>query len=289
MDKVLVTGGLGFIGSHLVERLRKENEVIVLDRKGGDIKKELKDITEKDLGGVKTVYHLAAEADVKSEAQKHFDDNILSTFVLLQKMKVSGVKDLVFMSSSTVYGEPSVMPTPESYGPLKPISVYGASKLACEALISSFCYSYGMEASMFRLANVIGKGCHGVIRDFIEKLRKDPGALEILGDGKQRKSYLYIDDVIDGIFLGHSERESRVEVYNLGSDDWIEVTEIARIVAKAMRLDPEFEFKDTLGGRGWVGDVRTMLLDCSRMKEKGWRAENSRKAVERTVREILKE
>ncbi|MDY6986111.1 MAG: NAD-dependent epimerase/dehydratase family protein, partial [Candidatus Thermoplasmatota archaeon] len=246
MEKVLVTGGMGFIGRHLVERLRKENEVIVLDRRGGDIKKDLMHISEKDLEGVRKVYHLAADADVKSSAEELFDGNILSTFVLLQRMKECNVKEIIFTSSSTVYGEPPVIPTPESYGPLKPISFYGASKLSCEAMISSFCSSYGMEASIFRLANVIGEGCHGVIKDFIEKLRKDPKALEILGDGKQKKSYLYIDDAIDGILSGHAGRESRVEIYNLGSDDWTEVTEIARIVAEAMKIKPELIFKSEL-------------------------------------------
>jgi len=289
MGKILVTGGSGFIGKHLVEKLRKENEVIVLDRRAGDIKKDLKEINERDLEGVETVYHLAAEADVKSSAEKQFDDNILSTFVLLQRMKECRVKEIVFTSSSTVYGEPSTIPTPESYGPLKPISLYGASKLSCEALISSFCYSHNVESSIFRLANVIGKDCHGVIKDFIEKLRRDSNTLEILGDGKQKKSYLHIDDAIEGIILGHSKREERVEIYNLGSDDWIEVKEIALIVSKAMALKPEFRFKDELNGRGWVGDVKTMLLDCSRIKGKGWRAENSREAVEKTVREIMDE
>jgi UDP-glucose 4-epimerase len=289
MGKILVTGGSGFIGKHLVEKLRKENEVVILDKRAGDIKKDLKEINEKDLEGIETVYHLAAEADVKSSAKKQFDDNILSTFVLLQRMKECRVREIVFTSSSTVYGEPSTIPTPESYGPLKPISIYGASKLSCEALISSFCYSYDMDSSIFRLANVIGKGCHGVIKDFIEKLRRDSTTLEILGNGKQKKSYLHIDDVIEGITLGRSKREDRVEIYNLGSDDWIEVKEIALIVSKAMGLNPELRFKDELNGRGWVGDVKTMLLDCSLIKEKGWRVRGSREAVELTVKELLGE
>lgn len=228
------------------------------------------------------------KADVKAPAENHFDENVYSTFILLQKMREADVKKIIFTSSSTVYGEPPVVPTPESYGPLKPISMYGASKLACEAFISSFCFSYDMEASIFRLANVIGKGCHGVINDFIRKLNENPKELEILGDGKQRKSYLYVDDAINGILLGSEKRESRVEIYNLGSDDWTEVKEIAGIISKGMRLSPEFRFRNELNGRGWVGDVKTMLLDCSYIKSKGWRAENnSRESVERTAQELL--
>jgi len=290
---VMVTGGSGFIGGHLVKRLQDEGkEVVLLDRrecKGTrQVKKELKDIRKEDLKGIETVYHLAAEADVKARAENHFDENVYSTFILLQKMREADVKKIIFTSSSTVYGEPPVVPTPESYGPLKPISMYGASKLACEAFISSFCFSYDMEASIFRLANVIGKGCHGVINDFIRKLNENPKELEILGDGKQRKSYLYVDDAINGILLGSEKRESRVEIYNLGSDDWTEVKEIAGIISKGMRLSPEFRFRNELNGRGWVGDVKTMLLDCSYIKSKGWRAENnSRESVERTAQELL--
>jgi UDP-glucose 4-epimerase len=288
----MVTGGLGFIGKHLVKRLRDEGEkVVILDRREGHeshIRKEIKDVSMKDLEGIECVYHLAAEVDIRACAEKHFEENIYSTFVLLKRMRESGVKEMAFASSSTVYGEPSVVPTPESYGPLKPISVYGASKLSCEAMISSFCFSYDMEASIFRLANVIGKGCHGVINDFIEKLRKNQEELEILGDGKQKKSYLYVNDAISGIVLGHEKRKSEVEIYNLGSDDWLEVKDIAAMVSGAMELTPRLSFRDELKGRGWVGDIKTMLLDCSYIKKKGWRARSSsREAVELTVREFL--
>jgi len=290
---VMVTGGSGFIGGHLIKKLQdRGEEVVILDKREHkgvkQIKKKLKDISREDLAGIDAVYHLAAEADVKAPAENHFDENVYSTFILLQKMREADVKEIIFTSSSTVYGEPPVVPTPESYGPLKPISMYGASKLACEAFISSFCFSYDMEASIFRLANVIGKGCHGVINDFIRKLNENPKELEILGDGKQRKSYLYVDDAINGILLGSEKRESRVEIYNLGSDDWTEVKEIAGIISKGMRLSPEFRFRNELNGRGWVGDVKTMLLDCSYIKSKGWRAENnSRESVERTAQELL--
>jgi UDP-glucose 4-epimerase len=290
---VMITGGSGFIGGHLIKKLQnKGEEVVILDKREHkgvkQIKKKLKAISREDLAGIDAVYHLAAEADVKAPAENHFDENVYSTFMLLQKMREAGVKEIIFTSSSTVYGEPPVVPTPESYGPLKPISMYGASKLACEAFISSFCFSYDMEASIFRLANVIGKGCHGVINDFIRKLNENPKELEILGDGKQRKSYLHVDDAINGILMGREKRESRVEIYNLGSDDWTEVKEIASIISKSMRLSPEFSFRNELNGRGWVGDVKTMLLDCSYIKSKGWRAErNSRESVERTVQELL--
>ena len=205
-------------------------------------------------------------------------------------MVEKGVKKMVFTSSSTVYGEAERMPTPETYGPLKPISPYGGSKLACEALISSFCYSYDIQAVIFRMANVIGRDGHGVIKDFIEKLRANDKELEILGNGKQRKSYLHIEDAIEGILTGCREAKNRVEIYNLGSDDWTEVIDIADMVAEEMGIKPEYRFNNELEGRGWVGDVKLMLLDCALLKSRGWKAKyNSREAVKKVIKEILKD
>jgi UDP-glucose 4-epimerase len=185
-------------------------------------------------------------------------------------MRENRVKRIVFTSTSTVYGEANQIPTPESYGPPTPISFYGATKLACEALISAYCHTFGLRAVIFRLANVIGpRSTHGVIHDFLQKLRKDPDKLEILGDGRQRKSYLYINDCIDAMLLAaRQDRKKGLDIYNIGSEDWITVKEIARILCKQAGLRPEFKFAG--GRRGWKGDVPLMRLDIRRIKSLGW-------------------
>ncbi len=212
-------------------------------------------------------------------------------------MRNSDVEYLVFTSSSTVYGDAEVIPTPESYGPpLKPISVYGGAKLAAEAIISGYSHIFGFRALSFRLANIIGKRSnHGVIYDFINKLRKNPNELEILGDGTQRKSYLHVSDTVEGILriFEHFRKSGETyDVYNLGNDDWITVKEIAEIVSEEMGLNPKFRFTGggVDGGRGgWKGgDVKLMLLDIGKAKSAGWKPKmNSYEAVRRTVKELL--
>ena len=296
--KIFITGGLGFVGKHLADKMAEDGyDVVIFDKKEKKdpfkinfMRGDLREIETINLEGVDTVIHLAAEADVKSRSDLHYENNIQGTYNLLKKMVEKGVKKMVFTSSSTVYGEAEKMPTPETYGPLKPISPYGASKLACEALISSFCYSYGMQAIIFRMANVIGRDGHGVIKDFIEKLKVNDKELEILGNGKQRKSYLHIEDAIEGILTGCKEAKANVEIYNLGSDDWTEVIDIADMVADEMGIKPEYRFNNELDGRGWVGDVKLMLLDCTLLKSRGWKPKyNSREAVKKVIKEMLED
>ena len=302
--KIFVTGGLGFVGKHLVDKMAEDGyDIVIFDKTDMREKTEakersnttfmrgdLREIETIDLEGVDTVVHLAAEADVKSQPGLHYDHNIMGTYNLLKKMVEKGVKKMVFTSSSTVYGEAEKMPTSETYGPLKPISPYGGSKLACEALISSFCYSYDMQAIIFRMANVIGSDGHGVIKDFIGKLKVNDKEMEILGDGKQKKSYLHIEDAIEGILTGCESAKNMVEIYNLGSDDWTEVIDIAHMAAEEMGIKPKYRFNDALNGRGWVGDVKLMLLDCTLLKSRGWKPEyNSKEAVKKVIKEILKD
>jgi UDP-glucose 4-epimerase len=296
--KIFITGGLGFVGKHLADKMAEDGyDVVIFDKKEKKdpfkinfMRGDLREIETIDLEGVDTVIHLAAEADVKSQPDLHYENNIQGTYNLLKKMVEKGVKKMVFTSSSTVYGEAERMPTPETYGPLKPISPYGGSKLACEALISSFCYSYSMQAIIFRMANVVGRDGHGVIKDFIEKLRVNDKELEILGNGKQRKSYLHIEDAIEGILTGCESAKNMVEIYNLGSDDWIEVIDIADMVADEMGASPEYRFNNELDGRGWVGDVKLMLLDCTLLKSRGWKTKyNSREAVKKVIKEMLED
>ena len=313
--KVLVTGGAGFIGSHLVDSLMEESqEVRVLDdlsagsldnlkrwmghKRFEFIKGDMRDpkTVKNAVDGVEIVFHLAANPEVRIGSQSPellYETNVMITHNLLNAVRDSTVKYIVFTSSSTVYGEASVIPTPEDYAPLEPISVYGGAKLAVEALISGYAHTFGFKALIFRLANITGeRSNHGVIYDFINKLRKNPKELEILGDGTQRKSYLHVSDTVEGmlnIFDYFKDTGKIVDFYNLGNDDWITVKEIAEIVSDEMGLKPKFRFTGGVdGGRGWKGDVKFMRLSIEKAKKTGWMPKlNSYEAVRRTVRELL--
>jgi UDP-glucose 4-epimerase len=243
---------------------------------------------------VDVVFHLADNPEVRldlADPKKCYEQNIEATYILLQRIRRSNVRSIVFTSSSTVYGDATLIPTPENYGPLKPISVYGASKLACEALVSSYCYSFKKKGVIIRPANMVGpRSTHGVILDFIKKLAKNPKELEILGDGAQTKSYLYIDDCIDAIMKAYESAEEPLAIYNVGSEDQTNVIEIARIVIEEMKLkNVELKFSGGVdGGRGWIGDVKNMLLDTSRLKSLGWRPKlNSKQAIRRATEELI--
>ncbi len=290
MEKHVVTGGAGFIGSHLVERLLKNgNKVVLLDNMSTGSKDNLKKckneknleikkvdiLKDKDnltayLFDAKTVWHLAANPDVRlnnKDTNACINQNIIATYNILEAMKYSGVKNIVFPSTSTIYGEASIIPTPENFGPLKPISLYGASKLASELLISSYCHTFDMRGWIYRLANVIGeRSNHGIIYDFIDKLKKNPDKLEILGDGEQNKSYIHISDCIDAFFAGLNGKET-VNIYNVGSEDTIKVKDIAKHVCNIMKLSPTFTFSG--GRRGWKGDVPKMQLNIESIKSVG--------------------
>ncbi len=306
--KALVTGGAGFIGSHLIDALlKKDYDVACIDNFSSGkmefiehnldkielIKGDLlnRDDIKKALKNVDIVFHLAANPDVRLGVENtkiHFEQNILATYNLLEEMRLAGVKKIVFTSSSTVYGEAEKIPTPEDYGPLIPISLYGASKLAAEALITAYCHTFDMEAKIYRFANVVGpRSTHGVIYDFIHKLLKDKTKLEILGDGSQKKSYLYIDDCIDAMFFG-LQSSKQVDIFNIGSEDWVNVKRIAEIVSEEMKLQPEFIFTGGIDGRGWKGDVKIMKLDITKLKNMGWKPRyNSEEAVRMTAKWMI--
>lgn len=254
-----------------------------------------KEIVFEALEGCDTVFHLAANPEVRSEKaspQDHFKQNIEATYNLLECMReVGGVERFVFASTSTVYGEPSEIPTPETYGPLKPISYYGASKLASEALSMSYASMCEFGCVLYRLANVVGpRSNHGVIWDFVKKLRGDSSRLEVLGDGSQSKSYLYVDDCITGMMAGLDDLDGAIRVYNVGSNDRVDVLSIADAVIDAMALE-NVEISTTggvRGGRGWRGDVKKMQLDMSLLNSRGWSAKlSSVEAVMETARNIV--
>jgi UDP-glucose 4-epimerase len=244
------------------------------------------------------IFHLAANPEVKlgvTNPQVHFAENILTTFNLLEAIRRSRKpKTVVFTSTSTVYGECSQIPTAENYGPLIPISTYGASKLSCEALISSYAHTFNHRALIVRLANIIGpRSKHGVVVDFMKKTLANPNELEILGDGYQEKSYLHIIDCIDAIMHlceKFNEDTERIDIYNVGSSDTISVREIARITSTAMNV-PNIKYKFTGGvdgGRGWKGDVKKMQLSIEKLRKTGWTPRyTSRQAVRLTAKALL--
>jgi UDP-glucose 4-epimerase len=278
----LVTGADGFIGRHLTTLLsRLGDDIILLDRSfpkglhgdkcGMDLARDR--IPVRILEKVDMVWHLAAESSVRTPGKKHVEDNIIATFRLLEAMAESKVKSIVFLSSSVVYGDPRVMPTPETE-PLAPISVYGATKAACEQLLSAYRANYGLNLGIVRLANVVGRDGHGVVNDLLAKLAKNPNELEVLGDGSQKKSYLHIDDCLSGLIkVGKHVISGGSLLVNLGSADSITVDEVAELVLRErgtqsipLRHVPAAE------GRGWPGDVKAMWLDiASAARTLDWR------------------
>jgi UDP-glucose 4-epimerase len=307
----VVTGGAGFIGSHLVDTLVAQgNEVLVIDslcvghretiaRHIDEYKVRfvqmdlLEDGWQEHLEGADRLFHLAADPDVRQSAVNPYPtikNNILVTYRVLEAMRLHNIPELVFTSTSTVYGDAAVIPTPENYTPLEPISVYGASKLACEALISSYCHSFGMKAWIFRFANIIGaRSGHGVITDFIHKLNENPEELEILGDGKQTKSYLEVHECIAAMLYATGRARGTVNIFNVGSEDQIDVKSIAEIITEEMHL-PHTKFRFTGGERGWVGDVPRMQLSVEKIKGLRWKPQTgSRESVRIAVIDLLKE
>jgi len=314
----LVTGGAGFIGSHLCNSLAQHNwKVTILDNLSAGSKENISHLLKrtpkkvkllegdctnpahvrKALKNVEIVYHFAANPEVRlelSDPQTCFRQNIYATHILLQELKDNmKTHTIVFASTSTIYGEPQTIPTPENYAPLKPISLYGASKLASEALISAYASTYNKKAVILRLANTIGpRSQHGVIHDFIQKLRKNPKQLEILGDGTQTKSYLYITDCIKAIETAYKTARKRVEIYNVGSEDQTSVTQIAKVITEEMDLNNvKLTYTGGVdGGRGWKGDVKNMLLDITKLRSQGWKPKlDSREAIRKATEYAITE
>lgn len=295
--KVCVTGGAGFIGKHLCRALVERGlDVVCVDDFSSANRRSLMefdgvhnfsfvegdvrdlDIARYALEGCQAVFHLAANPEVRvgeSEPLAHTTGNIDPTVAVLEAMRAEGVRQILFTSTSTVYGEATVIPTPEDYGPLLPISIYGGAKLAAEAMIASYCGTFDMSAALFRFANVVGPGSgHGVTFDFVHKLRADPSKLEILGDGKQTKSYVHVTDTVAGmlkVFESAMPEPGHASPFNIGSEDWIPVTELADVVSAVLAAKPTYTFTGGVGGGGgWKGDVPRMMLAVDRLKALGW-------------------
>ena len=289
--RALVTGGAGFIGSHVVDRLIGEGyDVTAVDnleeghlenvahlkneRRFRFVKGDLRDEKgiRKVVQGNDVVFHLAAHANIRKSLVDHKADlehNLVGTINLLEGMVEHGVKDMVFASSSAVYGEATLMPTPEDYMPVQ-TSLYGASKLACESYLQAFAKFSPIRSWSFRFANVVGERCRrGVVWDFVHKLRENPKRLEILGDGKQSKEYLYVSDCVEGIMTGYRKTGGHSEAFNLGLERQTLVDEVADIVEEEMGLKGVSR-SYTGGVGGWIGDNPKVVLSISKMKALGW-------------------
>jgi len=301
--RVLVTGGAGFIGSHLTERLLADGAAVTVvddlsngdrDRIPDDADFFEADLTDPDalegqLKDIDLVFHLAASKHVDTDRPHgQFDDNTRMTRNILEAMADADVTEIAYTSSSTVYGE-APRPTPEDYAPLEPISAYGASKLADEGLLSARAHSHDLTVWNFRFANVVGPRLRGaVIPDFIEKLSDDPETLTILGNGRQEKSYLHIEDCLDAMCHVVDNADDAMNTYNLGTRTTTSVDRIATIVAEELDVDPEREY--TGGERGWTGDVPKMRLSIEKLSALGWEPQlSSDEAVRRSTRELIDE
>lgn len=309
--KYFVTGGAGFIGSHLVDRLvRGGNIVTVYDNLVSGRKEDVKHHIGKEgfrfiqadlldfetlkeaMKGHEIVWHLGANTDIPG-GNRVIDLDLknctIATHNVLEVMRQNNIDKLLFASSATVYGDASQAILGETFGPLLPISLYGAGKLACEGLISAYCHLFGMKAWIFRFANVVGSRMgHGVIFDFIQKLKKNPNELEIFGDGKQEKPFFLVEDCIDGMLCAFHNSDSQYDIYNLGCESFTTVTKVGQIVTNEMGLN-DVRFRYTGGRRGWPGDVPIVHFDVEKMKKLGWRVQyTSDEAVRIAARVLLR-
>ena len=315
VSRIFISGGAGFIGSHLLRRLLKDaavERIVVFDNftsgRHSYIAQSIKDhrvkVVEGDLkdpsavqsamADCNTVFHLAANPDIgKATTQPDIDfwEGTYLTQNVIEAMRETGARNIFFTSGSGVYGENPSMTFREDYGPCLPISTYGASKLACEALISAYCHLFGFYSRVFRFANVVGgRQTHGVGYDFVRRLKSDPTRLRIMGDGSQRKSYIHVDDVLEAIFTANQEAAPSYDVFNVATDDCITVREIADMAVEVSGLaagSVQYEFKG--GDRGWKGDVPIVQFDCSKIKALGWRCRRSSAEAMRDAMAAMRE
>ena len=314
--KAFVSGGAGFIGSHLVSRLLQSGAITgvtvfdnfssgqrsYLDEAASDprltvVEGDLKDISaiRAAIEGSSVVYHLAANPDIAKAATQPDIDFWEGTYLtqnLLEAMRLSGTRQIFYTSGSGVYGEDPGLAFPETYGPCRPISTYGASKLACEGLIAAYCHMFEFFGRAFRFANVVGpRQTHGVGYDFVRRLKEDPQRLRILGDGSQSKSYIYVEDVLEAISLAGRAHSAPFDVYNVATDDYITVKEIADIAVCQSGLEIDrVQYDYTGGNRGWKGDVPIVRFDVTKVKATGWKAQRtSKEAVRDSIRSMIKQ
>ena len=310
MRKALITGGAGFIGSTLADRLSAHGVAVVIyddlsrgrlefiagarARDGvefvhGDVLDD--DLLRRSLVGCDTVFHFAANADVRhglDQPTRDLEQNTIATSVVLEAMRAAGVTRIAFASTGSVYGEPGVFPTPETCPFPVQTSLYGASKLAGEGLIQAYAHGYGFVGIVFRFVSILGERyTHGHVFDFYKSLRHDPTRLRVLGNGHQRKSYLYIQDCLSAIDVALAATTTGVQVFNLGTDEYCEVNDSIGWISEHLGVRPAFEY--TGGDRGWIGDNPFIFLDCAKVRALGWQpALSIREGVLRTLQYLQK-
>jgi UDP-glucose 4-epimerase len=303
--QTFVTGGAGFIGSTLVDRLLADgHSVTAFDNFSTGQEQFLNDAVSRPgftlvrgdtldraaltqaMRGAQVVFHLAANADVRfgtEHPSKDFEQNTVATFNVLEAMRANGVPRLAFASTGSIYGEAAVIPTPEDAPFPVQTSLYGASKLAGEGMIQAYCEGFGVQAYIFRFVSILGERyTHGHVFDFYKKLSADPQRLPVLGDGTQRKSYLYIQDCIDAIFVAMKRTSERVNIFNLGTDEYCQLSDSIRWITERLGVTPTLEYSG--GDRGWIGDNPFIFLDTAKIRSLGWTPRLTiREAVVKTV------
>lgn len=307
--RFFVTGAAGFIGSNLVDRLLADgHEVIGYDNFSTGVARFLQAAQENPrfrlvrgdvlnatvmgeaMAGVDVVFHLAANADIRfgtDDPRRDLDQNTTATFNVLEAMRMNKVPRIAFSSTGSIYGEAAVIPTPEDAPFPIQTSFYGASKLGAEGFISAYAEAFGIQGFVFRFVSILGERyTHGHVFDFVKRLREDPTTLRVLGDGTQRKSYLYVHDCIDAMLLALRTCEAKFNVFNLGTDEYCSVTNSIGWITEKLGIKPELQF--TGGDRGWIGDNPFIFLETSRMRALGWKPKLTiREGVERTVDYLL--
>jgi UDP-glucose 4-epimerase len=294
--RTLVTGGGGFIGSNLVDRLLAVGHYVTaydnfstgqrrfLENASASASFKLieGDVLElerlKDaMTGCDFVFHLAANADVRfgtEHPRKDLEQNTVATFNVLEAMRANNIRRIAFASTGSIYGEPEIFPTPENAPFPVQTSLYGASKLAGEGLIQAYCEGFGFQGYIFRFVSILGERyTHGHVFDFYKQLRADPKRLHVLGDGHQRKSYLYVQDCLDAMLLVIERGQQKVNIFNLGTDEYCEVNDSIRWISRHLQVRPQICYGG--GERGWIGDSPFIFLDCSRIRALGWRPERT--------------
>jgi UDP-glucose 4-epimerase len=290
--RILVTGAAGFIGSNMVDRLLSAgHNVLGFDNMSTGQRRFLEsalqhphfifhqaDLLDRKslvqaMEGIELVVHFAANADVRfgtEHPRKDLDQNTIATWNVLEAMRERGCKRIVFSSTGSVYGEPEIFPTPETCPFPVQTSLYGASKLAAEGLIQAYCEGFAMQGYIFRFVSILGERySHGHVFDFYQQLAEHPEHLHVLGNGHQRKSYLYVQDCIDAILLAIERANAKVNIFNLGTDEYCEVNDSIGWICEHLGLRPKLTYSG--GERGWIGDSPFILLDCSRIRSLGWR------------------
>jgi UDP-glucose 4-epimerase len=298
--RVLVTGGAGFVGSHVADRLLAEGaEVTILDdfstgwrqfvpARARLIEADLLDPESagRAVAGCDLVFHLAAYADIKDnllEPRRCIDQNVVATQNLLEAMRAAGVREVAFASTGSVYGDATEVPTPEDAPFPVQTSIYGTSKLAAEGLLTSYALGYGFRTWIFRFVSLLGpRYTHGHVIDFWRKLRRDPTRLDVLGDGRQKKSYLHVVDCVSGMLLALARSREPINLFNLGHHDWIEVDQSIAVITRTLGVKPRIVHAG--GERGWVGDSPRILLDTTRLRALGWAPTRS---IEESIVETL--